>query len=84
MCIRDRVKGEIDLIVFASPSSVHNFFTVVGKAEANALLSEKAIASIGPTTSRALTEIGLHPTIEPSHSSVAALVDAICSHYENH
>jgi len=78
------VNGEIDLIVFASPSSVHNFYTVVGKARADALLSQKAIASIGPTTSRALTEIGFDPTIEPSHSSVAALVDAICLYYESH
>ncbi len=75
-------QGDIDLFVFASPSSVHNFYTVVGD-RARALLSEKAIASIGPTTSQALTEVGLQPTIEPAHSSVPALVAAICAHYES-
>ena len=75
--------GEIDLFVFASPSSVHNFYTVVGgTAKAEALLAEKGIASIGPTTSQALVDMGLHPTIEPSHSTVPALVAAICAYYE--
>ncbi len=77
-------QGEIDLFVFASPSSVHNFHTVVGDAaKAETFLSGKAIASIGPTTSQALTEIGLQTTIEPAHSSVPALVAAICAYYEN-
>ena len=77
-------QGEIDLFVFASPSSVHNFYTVIGdRAGAGALLSGKAIASIGPTTSQALIEMGLHPTIEPAQSNVPALVAAICDYYEN-
>ena len=77
-------KGEIDLFVFASPSSLHHFLTVVGDAgKAMSSLTNGTIASIGPTTSRALTEIGLQPAIEPAQSTVPALVTAICAHYES-
>ena len=77
-------RGEIDLFVFASPSSVHNFRTVLGDGEkADRLLAAKTIAAIGPTTSSALRELGLQVTIEPEHSSVPALVTAICAHYES-
>lgn len=77
-------QGEIDLFVFASPSSVHHFYTVVGAAgKAERLLADKTIASIGPTTSLALVEAGLRPAIEPAQSTVPALVAAICAHYES-
>ena len=70
--------------MFASPSSVHNFRTVLGDGDrADRLLATKTIASIGPTTSSALRELGLEAAIEPEQSSVPALVAAICTHYES-
>ena len=75
-------EGAIDLFVFASPSSVRNFCNVVGHERAIELLSAARIASIGPTTARAVTECSCQVAIEPEESSIPNLVAAICAFYE--
>lgn len=76
-------EGRIDLIVFASPSAVRNFGIVVGEKHAHQLLSSAALACIGPTTARAVQNLGLPVHVQPDESSVPALVDAICAHCES-
>ena len=71
----------LDLIVFASPSSVHNFHTVLGDERTRQILSTTTIACIGPTTARAISNLGFETQIQPQESSIQALVQCICTHY---
>ena len=73
---------QLDLAIFASPSSVHNFVALLGAQRARAILSAAAIACIGPTTARAVADLGLEVQIQPRQSSIPTLVQAICTHYE--
>ena len=75
------VEGNLDLIVFVSPSSVHNFGKVLGAERTRSILAENTIASIGPTTTRAILDLGLETHIQPEESSIPALVRSICNHY---
>ncbi|MBI2503395.1 MAG: uroporphyrinogen-III synthase, partial [Candidatus Latescibacteria bacterium] len=70
-----------EVVVFASPSSVAHFCAVLGSERARQVLGKVVIACIGPTTARAVAELGLSAQIQPSESSVPALVEAICAHY---
>ena len=75
------VEGKLDLIVFVSPSSVHNFCSVLGAERSHATLANSTIACIGPTTTRAILDLGLEAHIQPGESSIPALVRSICTYY---
>ena len=75
------MEGRLDCVVFASPSSARNFLDVVGRDQGLAYLGAMDIAVIGPTTASAVEELGLGVAIQPAHSSVPALVRALCDHY---
>lgn len=75
------VDGTLDCIAFASPSSVTHFLEVVGRARGLDWLRGLDIAAIGPTTARAVTDLGLAVAVQPAESSVPTLVAAICEHY---
>ena len=74
-------ENRLDLVVFASPSSVDHFRAVLGAESADQILSRTAIAAIGPTTAGALTDLGLEVAIQPQESSIPALVQAICTYF---
>jgi uroporphyrinogen-III synthase len=81
--IVDRVqRGEVDAIVFASPSAYHNLSDVMGAKRLVELSSRVDFASIGPTTARALREASARVAIEANESSAAGLADAIAKHYQ--
>jgi uroporphyrinogen-III synthase len=70
--------GECDVVLFTTAVQVGNLFRVAeeqGIAPATlAGLRKAMIASIGPTTTEALEEFGLSPTLEPSHPKMGLLV----------
>jgi uroporphyrinogen III methyltransferase/synthase len=72
----------LDLVIFASPSSVHNFAALLGAEQTHTILSSTAIACIGPTTAQAVADLNLEVQIQPQESSIATLVQAICTHYQ--
>ncbi|MBM3279770.1 MAG: uroporphyrinogen-III C-methyltransferase [Candidatus Handelsmanbacteria bacterium] len=74
-------EGRIEVVVFASPSSVSHFFAVLGEERARDTLDKAVIACIGPTTAKAVAGLGLQAAIQPAESSVRALVAAICTFY---
>ena len=81
--ILDRVqRGEVDAIVFASPSAYHNLSEVMGTKSLAELSSRVDFAAIGPTTTRALREAAARVAIEANESSAAGLADAIAKHYQ--
>ena len=75
-------RAEIAAIVFASPSAYHNLAEFVPAAELAALSERVQFASIGPTTTRALREVGARVAIEANDSSSAGLADAIAKYYQ--
>lgn len=74
-------EDRVEVVVFASPSSVSHFGAVLGEERAREVLGKVVIACIGPTTAAAVAELGLKVQIQPGYSSVPALVEAICAHY---
>lgn len=71
-------KGEIDLAVFTSSSTVDNFFRVYkSKGRPNF-----KIASIGPITSAALAKKGFAPDIEAREYTINGIMKAILKYYE--
>ncbi len=73
---------EISVITFTSSSTVRNFVDLFGgRDQARELLSDTAIASIGPITSETIKEFGLTTTIIAKENTISAMVDAIVEHY---
>jgi uroporphyrinogen-III synthase len=70
-----------DAITFTSASTVINLLALL-EAAALTLPGRSIRASIGPITSRALTDFGLPPHIEAAEPSIAALADALAAHFQ--
>ena len=78
---RDILSGQLDVLTFASPSAVHNFFALLdepARTAAKALL----IAAVGKTTSRALEAEGAVARVIPERPSGAELVAALAEYVE--
>lgn len=68
-------RGEVDWVTFTSGSTARNLVALLGdQAE---LLRRAEVASIGPVTSVAAREAGLHVAVEAGEASIEALVDAV-------
>ncbi|MBI5528455.1 MAG: uroporphyrinogen-III synthase [Deltaproteobacteria bacterium] len=65
-----------DAITFTSPSTFKGLVKILG-ADADRILRNTALASIGPVTSAAIRDAGYKVAIEPKESTIPALVDAI-------
>lgn len=69
-----------DVVAFTSPSTAKSFIGLIG-LRGPSILGGTAIASIGPVTTKAIEALGYTVAIEPSESTVPALVDAIVDHF---
>jgi uroporphyrinogen III methyltransferase/synthase len=72
---------QLDVVTFASASSVRSFVRSVGAEQAADLLGTTTVASIGPVTAEAAARYGIQTTIMPTHYTVPALVEAIVHHF---
>jgi uroporphyrinogen III methyltransferase / synthase len=80
--VLDRVRrGAVDVVTFASPSAVQHFSELLGPQSMRALSDAQRFATIGPTTSRAVTDAGWQVTIEARESTSKGLADAIAAHF---
>lgn len=75
-------RGEIDIVTFASSSTVTNLLALLGDS-ALELLSRSTIACIGPVTSRTADAAGLPVHIEAEEYTVPGLVQAIQTHAQS-
>ena len=80
-CRRDLRAGRIDVVTFTSPSTFDNFVSFFPEEERQTIFDETRIASIGPVTSRAIEAAGFRIDIEPRHSTIESLVEAIINHF---
>ena len=68
-------EGRIQWLTFASPSAVRSFFDQIPP---EAVRSHGVrVASVGPVTSKALTDIGVQVDIEATEHTMDGLLDAI-------
>lgn len=81
--IRGRlVRGEIDVVTFASSSTVHHFMEGMGRGGIDSLGENTAIACIGPITTATARDYGLKVVIQPREYTIPSLVKAIASFFE--
>lgn len=73
-------KGEIDVVTFTSSSTVRNFVSLLGPADAPSLLNRCLVASIGPVTSQAARDCGIRVDVEAKQYTIEGLVEAISTH----
>jgi len=66
----------VDVATFTSPSTVENFFALLG-ARAVPVLGEACVACIGPVTASAARAMGLTVHLEPAEHSIPGLVAAL-------
>jgi len=67
-------------VTFTSASTARNLVALLGAAGLR-LPESVARASIGPVTTRALAELGLPPNVEAAEPTLAALAEALASHW---
>ncbi|MHB1160785.1 MAG: uroporphyrinogen-III C-methyltransferase [Chloroflexota bacterium] len=70
--------GEIDVVTFASSSTVRYLVAGLGE-EARALLARPTIACIGPITAETARELGLRVDVVAAEHTIPGLVEAILS-----
>jgi uroporphyrinogen III methyltransferase/synthase len=71
---------KLDAVLFTSSSTVTSVVDALGP-RARELLSGLVVASIGPITSRTLTEHGVNATVSAAVYTVDGLLDALETHY---
>ncbi|WP_457639215.1 uroporphyrinogen-III synthase [Persephonella sp.] len=69
-------KGEIDYVLFTSPSTFYGFIEIFGK-DWKKLLEKTKKAVIGTTTAKALQEKGIQPDIIPDRFTIEDLLSKI-------
>ncbi|MCU0916006.1 MAG: hydroxymethylbilane synthase [Planctomycetes bacterium] len=68
-------QGQVHWLTFASPSAVRGFFEQVPPGIVND--SQTKVASIGPVTSRELTQLGVRIDVEAPEHTVDGMLDAL-------
>jgi uroporphyrinogen-III synthase len=75
---RRLASGDFDVVLFTSGAQVDHLFQIARdmgtEEEVRRGLERAVVGSIGPTTTEAMEEYGLKPSIEPSHPKMGFLV----------
>ena len=80
--VRSRIRrGEVDVVTFASPSSVQGLAGVLNGELTS--LNRAVVACLGDTTARAAEAVGLAPDVVADDPSDTGLVAAIVRHIRN-
>jgi uroporphyrinogen-III synthase len=70
-------RGEIAAVTFMSPSSAQGLARALGHADLRVVSRHAIVASVGPTTSDALRELGAPPAAEAQTRTAASLAEAV-------
>ncbi|MBI5020470.1 MAG: uroporphyrinogen-III synthase [Ignavibacteriales bacterium] len=76
--------NKIDVVTFTSPSTVKNFFRIIGENGKKYFNVKPRIAVIGPATAGALEEFNLEPDILPAKPSIEAMIESIILYFNTH
>lgn len=69
--------GLVDAVTFLSPSGADNLAAVMEDGTLSVLAGRTIVASVGPTTSAALTRLGAAPAVEARDRTVHGLAEAL-------
>lgn len=75
------IRGEVDVVTFASPSAVSSLAVSLGNGRARRLGELARIAVIGPTTALEAEMCGIPVHIAAGEATAEGLVEAIANHY---
>ena len=75
--------GDVDAIIFASPSAFHIFSECLGAEEVAKLSGRIEFAAIGPTTANAIRDAGARVEIEAAEPSTEGLAKAVMMYYQH-
>lgn len=70
-------RGGVDVVMFASPSAVQNFVTIIGGENVAKVAKRLHFAAIGPTTAQSLRDVNLTVAIEAMEPSAHGLAESI-------
>ena len=68
------LEGRIDAVTFTSPTAVERFASLIGEEQAADLLNTTVVATIGPVTAAAATEMGIKNPLVADTYTVDGLV----------
>ena len=76
--VRSIIAGQIDVIVFLTAIQVTHLVQIAGQMGAKddllGAMRRTVVLSIGPSTTEALSSIGIQPDLEPSHPKMGILI----------
>lgn len=75
------LEGQIDAVTFTNPTAVERFAQLIGQEQAADLLNTVVVATIGPVTARAATEMGITAPLVASTYTVEGLVQTLVEHF---
>jgi uroporphyrinogen-III synthase len=82
--LRDVVRrGEIDAIVFYSPSAVHHFSDLLGSGQTAMARDKMLFVAIGPVTAGALRESGVERILQAADTGTGAVLEALSRAFDS-
>jgi uroporphyrinogen-III synthase len=82
--VHSLVGDEIDVVLFMTAVQVIHLFQVAEdmglRSELEGALGRIVVVSVGPSTTEALQQYGIHPDFEPSHPRMGFLVNEAAQH----
>jgi uroporphyrinogen III methyltransferase / synthase len=75
-------QGVLDVLTFASSSTVTNFARLLGREHFQKLAAKSVIAAIGPITAQTVEKFGLRVHIQPRTYTIPALTEAIVDYFQ--
>lgn len=72
-------KDQYEMLLFTSPSGVHNFLKLAGEIQAQKI----RMACIGETTSKVAIENNISPIVVAKNSTVVGLFESVLNYYKN-
>ncbi|HEY5069557.1 MAG TPA: uroporphyrinogen-III synthase, partial [Candidatus Acidoferrum sp.] len=75
------VNGEVEAILFFSPTAVEHFVGIVGKENLRNLQNQSAITAVGPITANALRQAGADTLLVAEDTTADAVIAALERHF---
>jgi uroporphyrinogen-III synthase len=75
------VNGEVDAILFFSPSAVQHFAELAGAEKLRTIQEMLTIMAVGPVTAKALREAGVQRAVVAADTAAASVLDALEKHF---
>ena len=84
--IRDILAASVDAIVFTSQVQARHLFLIAQKMEVvdelkQAMNNKTIVASVGPTCTAVLQQLGVPPRVEPEHPKMGHLMKSLARYY---